>query len=213
MNRGFRADSARSRGVIEGIAREVRQVVLPDEPLTACLPGWQLFERLGRYRVQLPDGQSASLDYQVKRLPRGCEAYTRYEAETGKVVITLSEDTYEGLEQGRGRPRFTLAHEIGHAALHSDELFRLSSIPHAVGAMARGALKGHAPFWDCEWQANSFAAALLMPARGIRSLGGVGDPRLRAKVERAYNVSSDAARVRVSVYRRDTDRLLTERRY
>ena len=78
------------------------------------------------------------------------EALTNPDAMT----IILREDTYDALCNSNHpkfrRARFTVAHEIGHLFLH--EGF----------ALARGAIQ-HEHYEDSEWQADTFAAELLMP--------------------------------------------------
>jgi len=71
-------------------------------------------------------------------------------------VILLTEAVYEKACRNDGRARFTVAHEIGHVFLHR-------GIPPSF---SRSGLKGVElkPFENSEWQANTFAADLLMPA-------------------------------------------------
>lgn len=66
--------------------------------------------------------------------------------------IQIPESVYNGAALGEGRARFTMAHELGHALLHEN-------IPPAF-ARSRVPLKAYE---DSEWQANCFAAELLMP--------------------------------------------------
>ena len=70
------------------------------------------------------------------------------------MTIILRADTYDALcdvsDPKHCRARFTVAHEIGHLILH--EGF----------ALARGAVR-HKHYEDSEWQADTFAAELLMP--------------------------------------------------
>jgi len=79
-----------------------------------------------------------------------------------KIVIDeslLSEDQH-------GRMSFTMAHEVGHWCIHrkafSGPVARLDSRPEIVcresGAKSRG-----------EWQADCFAASLLMPEMAVRT--------------------------------------------
>ncbi|MDC7250427.1 MAG: ImmA/IrrE family metallo-endopeptidase [Sphaerochaetaceae bacterium] len=56
-----------------------------------------------------------------------------------------------------GRSRFTLAHEIGHVILHSEQLSKQIQ----TAARTNNVMKLKA-FESSEWQANYFAAALLM---------------------------------------------------
>ncbi len=88
------------------------------------------------------------------------------------------------------RLRLTLAHELGHVCLHSDEL----------GG-------------DPEDEANAFAAEFLMPAEEIRhelrnlSLGKLHDLKrywgvsMQALIERAYRLGTVAARQRTGFYK------------
>lgn len=70
-------------------------------------------------------------------------------------LIILREDVYDALcdstNPRHNRSRFTAAHELGHLFLHEGVTF------------ARGSLPTHKHFEDSEWQADTFAAELLMP--------------------------------------------------
>jgi hypothetical protein len=67
--------------------------------------------------------------------------------------IKISGQVYEAAYRGEGRARFTILHECGHVLLH-----RKVAVHHRapVGADLK-------PFENSEWQANTFAAELLMP--------------------------------------------------
>lgn len=96
-------------------------------------------------------------------------------------VIRIRDDVYEGAWNNQGRDRFTLAHELGHLVLHSGV------------ALARGPGSGnHKLYEDSEWQADTFAAELLMPVKFIWANDSEYD-----LVER-FGVSYDAARVRLA---------------
>lgn len=71
-----------------------------------------------------------------------------------KSTITIREDVYERAISGTGRDRFTLAHELGHYLLHTDSNVSLARIEKG---------KKIEPYKDPEWQANTFAAELLVP--------------------------------------------------
>lgn len=82
-------------------------------------------------------------------------------------AIYLRQDVYDNAVDGQGRDRFTAAHELGHYLHHKDVpiKFHRSATP----------LKA---FRDSEWQANTFAAALLMPPERMalcKSLSEVAD--------------------------------------
>ena len=73
--------------------------------------------------------------------------------------ILLREDVYEGACDGRGRDRYTVAHEISHLLLHEGLGVRLmrEDVPHKA-------------FEDSEWQANALAGEILMPYESIVNL-------------------------------------------
>ncbi|WP_313256349.1 ImmA/IrrE family metallo-endopeptidase [Stenotrophomonas acidaminiphila] len=103
-----------------------------------------------------------------------------------KGLIWLRDDVYQGVLDGQGRDRFTLAHELGHLLLHN-------SIGMARSIQKPTDLK---PYENSEWQANTFAGALLIPISAAQRLGS---PNLIAD---ACGVSLDAARVRLESLRR-----------
>ncbi|MGP1598951.1 ImmA/IrrE family metallo-endopeptidase [Peptoanaerobacter stomatis] len=72
--------------------------------------------------------------------------------------IILSESVYNGAVRGNHRDRFTIAHEIGHFFLHDD-----ANISFARGENIK-------PYENPEWQANTFAAELLVPHNLIKSM-------------------------------------------
>lgn len=67
-------------------------------------------------------------------------------------TMKVRQSVYEGACCGNGRDRFTLAHEIGHYFMHNNIM--LSRVESGIRIPA---------YRDPEWQANTFAAALLMP--------------------------------------------------
>jgi len=97
-----------------------------------------------------------------------------------ELLIQLREDVYDGMCGGIGRDRFTGAHELGHLFLHQGVVF-------ARRAPTMMELK---PYNDSEWQANTFASALLIDERHLHGCRTVED------VARVFGVSIAAARVR-----------------
>lgn len=74
--------------------------------------------------------------------------------------IHIDEDHYMG---STNRSRFTLAHEVGHLILHSDEVIKCSSIEEWKAAML-GMGTGYSMK---EEEANYFAGCLLMPRHKV----------------------------------------------
>lgn len=124
---------------------------------------------------ELPDGIEAAMDPQHKR-------------------IILSPETYESLLKDNPRARFTAAHEIGHALLHSNELRHRILDGGNVLKLNRGSIP---PYRDPECQANAFASALLMPTRHIVEI--IKSPlRQTTRIINTFKVSVEAAGYRVN---------------
>lgn len=83
------------------------------------------------------------------------------------------------------RDRFTVAHELGHYFLHSDQGSR-------PGLATRSGVSERA-----EWEANWFAAALLMPADEFSAALEANQPLWQIAAE--FDVSAAAAAVRAEV--------------
>ena len=67
--------------------------------------------------------------------------------------IVLSEEIYENAIKGDGFARYTVAHEIGHLFLNDVDSISLCRMESNEKLM---------PYEDPEWQADAFAAELLM---------------------------------------------------
>lgn len=92
-------------------------------------------------------------------------------------VIRLREDVYERCCEGRGRDRFTAAHELGHYLMHRNAPIKFHR-----------AEQGRLPaYLDSEWQANRFAGGLLMPEPLMRACNSLHE------VTQRFGVSWDAA--------------------
>jgi hypothetical protein len=196
--RGVPAYRARSYAALERVARDVRDRVSPDTAVDEPLDSISLFERLDEYSVKVR-GKSISLTYEVKNMPPGLEANARYVPEERLIVVALDQATYDELLRNGPRAVFTLAHEIGHAVLHTEELVDRALNPPDLSAMNR-AQPTHKPYLDTEWQANGFAAALLMPARGLYALEERGGDLDAYVISEQYAVSMPAAEVRLKTY-------------
>ena len=91
----------------------------------------------------------------IKEMP---DKYATYNAYNN--TMEVREDVYQKAIEGDGRQRFTIAHELGHYFLHKEgvKLCRTDGNSRVVS------------YLDPEWQANTFASALLMPPRMIEGL-------------------------------------------
>src|SRR5450432_3740745 len=185
--KGVPALRGQSYSSLERIAAQVRTALLRGRSDIEHVPGLELFERLDEYSVVVR-GSNVRLQYGVDDLPSGLEAQAQYSPDEEAILVVLTEGTYADLRAGTGRALFTLAHEIGHAVLHPNELVnrRLSAVDSR--ALHRGAVGGHKAFMDTEWQANGFAAAMLMPASGLAQMEKVGPLDVRT-VAKTYLVS------------------------
>lgn len=93
------------------------------------------------------------------------------------LLIKLREDVYAGMCNGVGRDRFTGAHELGHLFLHKS------------AGYAR--VEPGAPCYvNSEWQADTFASALLVDERRMPECNSLEE------VMETFGVSEPAARVR-----------------
>ena len=107
------------------------------------------------------------------------------------------------------RLRMTLAHEYGHVWLHG-ELWRNTTEPFVAHRCQREQIEAKSLVDWMEWQAGYAAAALLMPESRlslvVRVCGGEDGPApdseqatsLIQRVSEAFDVSEEAARVRLS---------------
>lgn len=102
-----------------------------------------------------------------------------------KNLIMIRQDVYEGAIDGDGRHRFTIAHEIGHFMLHNNIN---SALQRTNDSYEKEEIK---PYENPEWQADCFAAELLMPYHIILSMS-------EKEIESKYKVSHIAARTQKS---------------
>lgn len=195
--RGIRVDRARSYVDLDVAGDQLRNV-LNLQPGDG-FPAAEIFESLDAW----PISGVFALEYAIQALPPPVEAETTF-VRRRRMRITLSEETYEKLQENDPRARFTFAHELMHVVLHSNEIIRLAAMPHAIGLARAGT---HKPFHDSEWQADGGAAAVLMPVRALATMEGEG--RLDAPtVMREFRVSWEAANYRLDNYRKRKGQLL-----
>lgn len=162
--RYFGSVSRRSAAQIERLAGAVREALghTPDGRISVQpILEW--------YLDKLVEG--AYFEIAEDRALDGAEGRT----DALRPVVTLSWSTEAKLKRADPRARMTAAHEIGHLLLHCQQpVFHYRSPPRNREL-------------DPEWQANTFAAALLMPAVGFRKM------RSAQQAMRAFGVSRGAA--------------------
>lgn len=174
--------SGKSRAHIEGIAASALKKLMPEAfPIRGEVNVLRFFDRLDEFDPRLNSG--------VDELGPGVLGQMRPNGE-----VLLSPSTYESLRAGVPRARFTAAHECGHAILHFSQvkeritdgelvLYRRSDVP---------------AYLDPEWQANAFAAALLMPGEAVRKIMEKEPNNCVRAVARFFNVSQESAKIRVN---------------
>lgn len=166
---GFRVAKSSVRE-IRARAMSVRDLLIPDGA-----PDLELFleglEKFGITYDVVEDGF----------LPPGVEASCLPE----KRVIYITASVFEGVARNEERARFTIFHELGHLLLaHSRSFHRDSTLDF--------------PIWEnSEWQADQFAAEILMPLDVIRAKNLTTAGELRAE----FGVSYTAASIRLAKLR------------
>lgn len=141
-----------STEVIRGFAEKIRSIFLDSEDI--CFPIMDVLE----FRMFKFDDQFC------------LESCSREEmgSEEGLVVagancIKLREDVYERAWHGIGRDRFTACHEFGHYLMHRQL------------TLARTREDAHPIYRDSEWQADTFAGALLMSSSHLHRFSSYED--------------------------------------
>ena len=203
---GMRADCGYSYKKLEKIAAHVRDQL--NYSPTEAIDTLQLFDGLD-IDVRDKTGRDIPIRGGVIEL-NDSEGYARYDRARGVIEILASPKTYDWLETGYARGGFFVAHELGHCVLHTDQLVRLAQMPKVQqAALHRGGQEvAHEAYRDTEWQANAFAAALLMPARGLLILEQEYGELSRAIVVEHFCVSAEAARYRLDLYNTRKEQLL-----
>jgi len=121
-------------------------------------------------------------------LPKGILGLTNFDRRLVSVSGSITND---------GRRRFTVAHEIGHIVLHRSILEAGLVQPSMFISESAAAAQDD----SMEWQANFFAAALLMPREAVAARFGrdarAGRLVAPERVADAFGVSREAATIRL----------------
>ena len=192
---GIPADKARSYASIEAIAAALRDKLGIEE--------LERFDALDFFEKQIGEMVIVDHDREVKMIEAidDCpqEGMTRWDTEAEKLEIVLAQRTYDLLQENHVRARSTVAHETGHAILHTAQIIRLAGMSLKSHVAFHRDRNSHKAYLDTEWQANAFASSLLMPAEGVRTL--VEEKNFTtAKLAHVYGVSEESALYRLESY-------------
>lgn len=203
---GVRADRGYSYKSLEEIAANVRDGLHCSS--TEAINTLRLFDGLA-IAVHDGTGQDIPIRGGVIELDDS-EGFSKYNRDRRVIEILASPKTYEWLEKGNPRGGYFVAHELGHCLLHTDQLVRLAEMPKAEQAALHrdGQVVGHETYQDTEWQANAFASALLMPARGLLVLEQNHDKLSPVIIAKHFRVSAQAASYRLDLYNARKEQLL-----
>lgn len=203
---GVRADRGYSYRKLEKRADYVRDRL--NYSPTDAIDTLRLFDGLG---MEVRDGTGRDIPIHGAVIDlNGSEGYAKYDGDRHVIEILASPETYDWLEKGHPRGGFFVAHELGHCLLHTDQLVRLAQMPKAQqAALHRGGEGvGHKAYEDTEWQANAFAGALLMPARGLLILEQEHGKLSQDIITEHFPVSAEAAGYRLELYNDRKEQLL-----
>ena len=114
------------------------------------------------------------------------------ERDGGSIVAREINDytIYLSLVTSPVRDRFTIAHEMGHLFLHLPEVKKVDA--SAVMRATRWVDPDDKDQQRAEWEANWFAAALLMPSDAFREVRDLSEEFIAAK----FNVSRKSVEIR-----------------
>lgn len=173
-----------SRSAIEG---DATKIILDYHPHLLRIPG--AFPVLDFFDHVLRE--DFGLDPGVELLSDGVEGMTWPD---GRVLI--SGETYCGADRNSGRPRFTVMHEAYHGIKHRLQIRKALVDTGELVLYRRHDIK---PYIDPEWQANTFASAVLMPELMVRRLASKGSRALLiSRMMSVFGVSQKAAEVRLA---------------
>ena len=122
---GVRADRGYSYRKLERIAAYVRGQL--DYSPTEAIDTLHLFDGLD-IEVRAGTGRDIPIRGGVIEL-NGSEGYAKYDEDRCAIEVLASHETYGWLERGHPRGGFFVAHELGTACCHTDQLVRLAQMP------------------------------------------------------------------------------------
>ncbi len=119
-------------------------------------------------------------DYEMDIVPDEDMKTTYAETIPSLKIFRIRESVYNNAIEGSPRDRFTIAHEIGHLFLHDDVSVSFARNEKSIPA-----------YKDPEWQANTFAAELLVPYSQIKGMAV-------EEISKKYIVSKKVAQIQAS---------------
>lgn len=137
--------------------------------------------------VRIIEGLQHMGELEVHVMEDGSPELYGKEAETfpDRQCMRIKQSVYDAAYSGDGRARFTIAHEIGHLYMHK-----------GMQGYARGHQETtHKSYEDSEWQADFFAAELLMDSRYILPGWSEDD------IQKVFVVSRKAAEIKYNKQR------------
>lgn len=134
--RGVKVD-ARSKQQIRSLAAHVRRLVSASDEKPLDL-------------IELLENRLQKIELELFFLDSSEMGSAEASTDPDNLKMYIRSDVYYALAQDDGRARFTIAHEIGHLVMHENIALARDLIPPK-------------PYEDSEWQADCFAAELLVP--------------------------------------------------
>lgn len=152
---------------------------------------YELAESIGKRLGFAPGGSLEDLVSKLGGRIRYQNLWDIDSSESGSIQIHTERnfDIFLATHTGPLRDRFTIAHELGHYFLHFLYPLKMGTGQGPMAARRYGSGR-------VEWEANWFAAGLLMPSAAFRSIYQECDRDIIATAER-FGVSVSAAQIRV----------------
>jgi hypothetical protein len=179
------------------------------------IKGIDLYDKIQEYRVSV-GGKLHRVFCCIETLTDGREAEARFNRDSDAYEIALTVETYGRLEAGHPRGTMSVLHEGAHIVAHAVLLQKLTQLPIDSKAALYSGGKSHSHHSDTEWQADTLASAIAMPAHGIRQLErelqeqGNTLLRMESVIQKHFGVSPEAAAFRWDVFSQKRGLLLRD---